>query len=278
MARPERNNVDYFPFLCKEGKAMYFIDKKYGNDGYATWVRILRELAVTNNHFLQLGQQVDLMYLSSKCNVSTDILENILTDLSDLEEINKELWNSCKVVWSDKFIEHIHDAYKKRNNKCITLPSLRILLTGLGVLKPSKSSSEVSGNTQSKVEYTKVYKSKVEEGGDKSPTQKNIEERERDFKELLRPFVQEFSKETVQAFFDYWTEKSSGARKMRFEKQVVFEIPKRLATWKNKEKEFKENKNGFNQKSNTGNNPTIKPAATGRSFFGDRKPNASGDL
>ena len=33
MARPERNNVDYFPFLCKEGKAMYYIEKKYKNKG-----------------------------------------------------------------------------------------------------------------------------------------------------------------------------------------------------------------------------------------------------
>ena len=43
MARPERNNVDYFPFLCKEGKAMFYIEQKYGNDGYATWIKLLRQ-------------------------------------------------------------------------------------------------------------------------------------------------------------------------------------------------------------------------------------------
>jgi len=275
MARPERNNVDYFPFLCKEGKAMYFIDKKYGNNGYATWVRILRELAVTNNHFLQLGQQVDLMYLSSKCNISTDVLESIITDLSDLDEINKELWVTCKVVWSEKFISHIQDAYKKRNNNCITLEGLRILLISLGILKQSKSDIEVSDNTQTILNYTKLNKTKEEA---KALPSKTIEEREKYFKDLLRPYVAEFTKDTVQSFFDYWTEKSPGARKMRFEKQDVFEIPKRLATWKKKEIEFKNKGNGFNQKSNTGNNATIKPAATGRSFFGDRKPNTSGDI
>lgn len=57
MARPERNNVDYFPFICKEGKAMYYIEQKYNNDGYATWVKLLRQLAVTNYHFLnQIGR------------------------------------------------------------------------------------------------------------------------------------------------------------------------------------------------------------------------------
>lgn len=33
MARPQRNNVDYFPFFCKEGKSMFYIEQKYGNDG-----------------------------------------------------------------------------------------------------------------------------------------------------------------------------------------------------------------------------------------------------
>jgi len=164
MARPERTTVDYFPFLCKEGKAMYFIDKKYGNDGYATWVKVLREIAVTSNHHLILSKNVDMMYMASRCNISTELLENILTDLSNLGEINMELWTTAKVVWSDKFIEHIQDAYKKRNNKCITLPSLRILLTSLSILLPSKSNSQVPNNTQSKVKNTKVKNTKEDEG------------------------------------------------------------------------------------------------------------------
>ena len=27
MARPERNTVDYFPFMCDEGKKMFYIEK-----------------------------------------------------------------------------------------------------------------------------------------------------------------------------------------------------------------------------------------------------------
>ena len=57
MARQEQNNVEYFSFLCKEGKAMFYIEHKYGNDGYATWIRILRKLGVTYYHYLKLSEE-----------------------------------------------------------------------------------------------------------------------------------------------------------------------------------------------------------------------------
>ena len=41
MARPERRNVDYFPHYLSEGKKMYLIEHKYGNDGYAVWFKVL---------------------------------------------------------------------------------------------------------------------------------------------------------------------------------------------------------------------------------------------
>lgn len=156
MARPERNNVDYFPFYCKEGKAMHYIEQKYGNDGYATWIKILRQLAVTNNHFLNLSDRVEFMYLSSKCKLPEETLNNIINDLSDLGEINKDLWIESRVVFSEKLVESIQDAYKKRNNKCITLEGLLLLLPSLGIRKPRISGETGSGNTQSRVEYSIV--------------------------------------------------------------------------------------------------------------------------
>ena len=45
MARPQRNNVDYFPFYCEEGNKMFYLEETYGNDGFAVFVKLLRELA-----------------------------------------------------------------------------------------------------------------------------------------------------------------------------------------------------------------------------------------
>ena len=45
MARPEKNTVEYFPFICDEGNKMFYIEETYGNDGFATFVKLCDRLA-----------------------------------------------------------------------------------------------------------------------------------------------------------------------------------------------------------------------------------------
>jgi hypothetical protein len=147
MARTERENVDYFPFLCKEGPSMFIIETKFGNDGYATWVKILRELAVTNKHYLDLSTTQKIKFLAAKCRISETKLFEIIDELCDLEEINVGLWKDKKVVWCDKFIENIQDAYKRRNNKCITLNELMLLLNYKCSTLIQETPQNLNGNT-----------------------------------------------------------------------------------------------------------------------------------
>lgn len=162
MARKEQNNVEYFPFLCKEGISMYFIENKYGNDGYATWIKILRELAVTNYHYLNLSDKKRFMYLSSKCKIDDNKLTEIIEDLCSLGEFNIDLWNQNKIIFSEKFIDNIKDAYKRRNNKCIDLLGLCKHLVSINVISVYINSINDNINTHSIVEYSKVNNSKVE--------------------------------------------------------------------------------------------------------------------
>ena len=162
MARPERNNVDYFPFMCEEGEKMFYIEETYGNDGFAVFIKLLRELAKTEYHYLNLSKPSTMMFLSARCKVSKEILESIINDLVDLGKFDSVLWNENKVIWCQDFVDSIQDAYFKRKNKCITYEGLFLLLQGLGVRKLSKSPLKDPVNPQSKVEETKVKKSKVE--------------------------------------------------------------------------------------------------------------------
>jgi hypothetical protein len=159
MARPQRNSVDYFPFLCKEGTTMYYIEQKYGNDGFATWIKLLRQLAVTDYHYLNLSSKPQVMFLSAKCKVSEETLLLIIQDLCDMGEFEAFLWEESRVIFSTKFVAHVQDAYAKRNNKCIDLPGLLLLLEGLGVRKPHKELGKLPlkgpVNPQRKEEYSK---------------------------------------------------------------------------------------------------------------------------
>ncbi len=235
---------------------------KHSNEGYGIFWSLIEDL-YNNTNVLRLDYETFAFDL--RCDISK--VKSIINDF-DLFVIEGEIFGSTSV--QSRLEERNAKSKKARES---VLKRWERGKSHTNVLPTNNDSNTESSNRntikESKGKESKEIKEKVL--GDKSPP-KTIEEREKDFKDLLRPYVTEFTKETVQAFFDYWTEKSSGARKMRFEKQEVFEIPKRLATWKKKEIEFKEKNNGYDKNSNSGNNSTIKPAATGRSFFGVKKP------
>lgn len=174
MARPEKNTVEYFPFICDDGKKMFYIEETYGNDGFATFIKILRELAKTNNHFLDLSKNTTTMFLSAKCKVSKNVLEAIINDLVDLEKFDRVLWSENRIIWCQDFIDSIQDAYNKRKNNCITYEGLLQLLCALGIRKPSKLPSKGVNNTQTILEDTilknNIKKEEEEEDKPTSPT------------------------------------------------------------------------------------------------------------
>lgn len=200
MARPERNNIDYFPFYCDEGKKMFYLEETYGNDGFATFLKILRELAKTDYHFLDLSKPTTMMFLSAKCKITKETLNSIINDLVDLEKFDSDLWKENRVIWCQDFIDSIQDAYSKRKNKCITYDGLLLHLSSLGVRKPIKSKPIGVINTQSIVEYTKEDKKK-EEKSIEIPSFKDFmiyaKSKDKDY---------ELKKENIKLKYESWVE------------------------------------------------------------------------
>ncbi|MFD2600193.1 hypothetical protein ACFSQ3_14640 [Sphingobacterium corticis] len=65
----------------------------------------------------------------------------------------------------------------------------------------------------------------------------SLEDRKISFTEKLAAFTGVYSKDTLNEFYFYWTEKNENGKKMRFEMQKVFDIKRRLATWSKNEKQ-----------------------------------------
>ena len=147
---------------------MFYLEETYGNDGFATFLKILRELAKTDYHYLNLSKPTTMMFLSAKCKISKETLDSIIKDLVDLEKFDPVLWNENKIIWCQDFIDSIQDAYSKRKNKCITYDGLLVLLSSLRVRKPIKRDSLVHINTQSIVEYSKKEETTVKKESDNS--------------------------------------------------------------------------------------------------------------
>ena len=153
MARPQRHNVDYFPHYISDGKKMFVIESKFGNDGYATWFKILEILAKTDDHWLDLNDAGNLMFVAAKCKVDEERLLEIIDSITKLGEFDSDVWKQSKVIWSPKLMESLRDAYVKRSNECMSLESLRVHLKGLRRYKPTK---------ESKVKDTKLNETKEE--------------------------------------------------------------------------------------------------------------------
>ncbi len=253
MARPERNSVDYFPFLCEEGNKMFYLEETYGNDGFATFVKLLRELAKTDYHYLNLSKPSTLMYLSAKCKVSKEVLEAIINDLVDLGKFDATLWKENKVVWCHDFIESVQDAYKKRNNKCITFEGLLTLLNSLGIRKQGKVPSIVSNNPQSKVKESKVEEIK-----------EKYEDRKLKFSSTLQPYLEIYGKDFLNEFYKYWTEPNKSKTKFRQELEKTWDLERRLNTWAKNDKNFKKIENGQFNNSGSNSNSGYKPATVDR--------------
>ena len=164
MGRPIKNTVEYFPHYAS-GKGMYYVESRHGNDGYAVWCKLLEELAKTEYHVLDFNDETNLIYLATKCRVTEDKLIAIIGDICRVDGFDKILWES-RFLWSEKFSESVTDAYKRRSNVIanrdfiVSLCIHKSTCSGINVyINPQKDYI----NTQTKVEYSKVKESRVDE-------------------------------------------------------------------------------------------------------------------
>lgn len=99
------------------------------------------------------------------------------------------------------------------------------------------TTKEIKNNKETSISTTNVVsiESKKLTAADKSAT-RSLEEREKEFYDSLVPYVAQYGKEMIRAFYNYWTQRNKNGRKMLFEMQKVFDLPKRLVTWAGKEK------------------------------------------
>jgi len=67
---------------------------------------------------------------------------------------------------------------------------------------------------------------------------KTLIERKREFKASLVPYIEKYGEQMIVKFFDFWTEHTTNARKMRWEKQKTWDLKLRLNTWSSRQKQY----------------------------------------
>lgn len=135
MARPERHDVEYFPFFVKQGKTLTILHNKYGLEGIGFFTNVMRFLAITPDHHYCIKNESDMMHFISVVGI-TD--ENKAIDMIELmvktDKLDKDLWENHKVIVCPVFIKSVKDAYARRSNDIITIEEIRAIYKTQGVI------------------------------------------------------------------------------------------------------------------------------------------------
>jgi len=200
---------------------------------------LLEHIGKSSYHYLDLSDNIELMYLSSEFKVSEAVLREIINALVKFGEFDKELWEENSILFNEKFIENISDAYKKRNNDCVNKESLVVLLHSKGILKHLKSNP--NGNKSKLKEPVKPQSKEEEIKTDKNKEEK-INERKLKFASTLEIYLPTYGKEMLNDFYKYWTEPNNSNTKFRKELEKTWSLERRLETWSKNENNFKKEK------------------------------------
>ena len=92
----------------------------------------------------------------------------------------------------------------------------------------NRTAIEPQSNTNNKVKKDNNVKKLV--------SKLSLTEREQKFYDELKTYHPKYPKETLRAFYDYWTEPNRSNTKMRFELEKTWSTKRRLSTWASREK------------------------------------------
>ena len=155
MARPQKHTIDYFSHDCDHGKTLFVLESQFGNDGYAFWFKLLECLGKSENQSYNFNNASSRVFLLAKTRVNEETARNILSMLSDMEAIDRELW-AQGIIWSQNFVDRLSDVYTRRKVEKPLKPTLTPMDDSLCKHKPGQSEQLDNINPQIKVNEIKV--------------------------------------------------------------------------------------------------------------------------
>jgi len=166
MTRPRRTTVDYFPHYTTSGKTLYTLERKYQNDGYAFWYKLLELLGASEGQYIDYNDEPVREYLAARADCRPEKALEILNLLASLGAIDTELWRENKIIYSQKFVNNLSIVYARRNtNPPAKEDIIQQIAQSAGIIHTETPLSGVNVRIypQSRVEESRVKESRGEE-------------------------------------------------------------------------------------------------------------------
>ncbi len=123
MGRPQKQTASYFKhFTDTGGRTRFILESRWGNDGYAFWFKLLETLAAKDGHYINLSSETEYEYFASKMRIPNETIEEIIKVLVDMENIDRELWETRRVIWCQSLVDNLAELYSKRSTSLPTKP------------------------------------------------------------------------------------------------------------------------------------------------------------
>lgn len=126
MPRPTKRTVEYFPHYVTESKTKYLLEKRWGNNGYAFWFKLLEFLCRADGHAYCVKDPLDWEYFISIMGVDSNVANDIMGKLAEIGKIDIKLWDKHKTIWCPTLMEHIKFVYDKRSIDMPTKPKFEM--------------------------------------------------------------------------------------------------------------------------------------------------------
>lgn len=241
MARPRKQGIDYFPLDVN-----FFSDVKIrkivracGSQSTSILICLLCNIYKDNGYYILWDEDLPFV-IADSVGVSEGAVKEVILKAIQVDFFDKDIYEKHKVLTSHGIQSRFKSAvYKREEIEYV----VEYLVSDIqNSISDGKNRVSDIQSTQSKVKVnrkknkensTKVEKKKPK---DKDAAKAATLSRKDSFYQSLVPFVGKYPKEIIRAFFDYWSELNKSGTKMRYELEKTWELPRRLATWANRER------------------------------------------
>ena len=114
MPREASQKAEYFPHFVGGGKTIRALDRKYGNEGYAFWFKLLETLCDTDGHCLDLSNDIEMIDFAGYVHMDEAQVIEVVELLIKLGQIDGELWKSSQLIWVQGLVDNLAPLYAKR--------------------------------------------------------------------------------------------------------------------------------------------------------------------
>ena len=116
MPRGLKTNVEFFYHGCAPNKVVRIMKRKFGMVGYAFYYQLLELLGSSKYHNYALKSELDWQDFLSIMEMDEKKANEIIELLIKVEELDKELWENEKRLFSHNFVDRLKPVYDKRES------------------------------------------------------------------------------------------------------------------------------------------------------------------